>query len=143
MFLFSRRRAVLIAAAAIIGLIVSGVRAPLNDRHEIADAAEPSKPIPTALAPGKTIDLNYVPPRAMAVLAIRPAELLANADMQPLLKLLNDTTGLEQKTGLKIENIEEAKLAVTRVLDQPGNMESVMIQVLKYPRVFRRMHKPY
>lgn len=133
----SRRRAVLFAAAAgIIGLIVSGVRAPLVDRHELAGAAEPAKPTPTANAPGKTIDLSFVPPRAVAVLAIRPAELLANADMQPLVKLLNETTGLEQKTGLKVENIEEVKLAVTRMPDRPGNMESVMIQVLKYKESF-------
>jgi beta-lactamase regulating signal transducer with metallopeptidase domain len=131
----SRRRAATFAfAAAIIGLVVSGVRAPLGDAPQLASAAPPATP--TAAQALKPIDLSYVPARAVAVLAVRPAELLSNADMQPLVKLLNEATGLEQRTGLKIENIEEVKLALTRLPDRPGNMESMMLQILRHKEPF-------
>lgn len=131
----SRRRAATLAfAAAIIGLIVSGVRAPLGDAPRLANAAPPATA--TAVQASKPIDLGYVPARAVAVVAVRPAALLSNAEMQPLVKLLNEATGLEKRTGLKIEDIEEVKLALTRLPDRPGNMESMMLQILRHKQTF-------
>jgi beta-lactamase regulating signal transducer with metallopeptidase domain len=109
----SRRRAVALAAvAALTGLIVSGVRAPLG-APRVAQAAPADKPkaTPTTTKEAAAIGLSYVPPRTVALLAARPADILSNPDMLPLVKLLNDNASL-QRAGIKIEDIEEVKLAI-------------------------------
>ena len=144
----SRRRGVALAAVVVlVGLLVAGVRGPIGDVPRTARAAPPQKPRAAGLFAGgggaglvasEAIDLAFVPPRAVAVLAVRPAQLLSNPDMQALVKLLNETMGLEKRTGLKIENIEEVKLAITRLPapDQPFRPEDSMLQILRYKEPF-------
>ncbi|MGH7139250.1 MAG: M56 family metallopeptidase, partial [Pirellulales bacterium] len=120
----TRRRAMALASVAgIVALVISGIRAPVGDSAHAA----PPKPSGAAvgaagIAASEAIDLSYLPASAVVVVAVRPAELFSKGEMQPLVKLLNETTGLEQKTGLKVENIEEVKLAMTRFPEtgQPG-----------------------
>ncbi|HWB08423.1 MAG TPA: M56 family metallopeptidase [Pirellulales bacterium] len=135
----SRRRAVVLAVvAAAFGLIVAGVRAPLGDATRVAHAAPPLQAGPTSGA-GGAITLEYVPPRAVAVLAVRPADLLSKAEMQGLVKMLNETIPLA-KAGFKIENVEEAKFIVTRFPNpQPGRHIPVgeySLQVFRYKGPF-------
>lgn len=131
----SRRRAVALASVvALAGLIVSGVRGPLGDVPKAAQAAPADKPKASGPA-SEAIDLRYVPPRAVAVVAVRPAELLSNADMQPLVKLLNEGSPLG-RSGLKIENIEEAKFIVTRLPARPGAVEQSLLQILRCKEPF-------
>ena len=115
------RAAALAALAGLIALIVSGVRAPLGDAPRQANAAPQEKPaVASPPKPREHLALDYVPPRSVAVVVVRPADLLAKPEMASLAKLLNDGTGLEKRLGLKIENIEEAALAVTRLPDPPS-----------------------
>lgn len=144
----TRRRAVALASVAgIVAIVISGIRAPVGDS---AHAAPPAKPPAGVAGPGgagatasEAIDLSYLPASAVAVFAVRPAELLSKGEMQPLLKLLNGMTGLEQKTGLKVENIEEVKVAITRFpeSEQPGQaapprLAESMTYVTRYKEPF-------
>jgi beta-lactamase regulating signal transducer with metallopeptidase domain len=145
----TRRRAVALASVAgIVALVISGIRAPVGDS---AHAAPPAKPSVagvgaaggSAVAASETIDLSYLPASAVAVFAVRPAELFSKGEMQPLVKLLNETIGLEQKTGLKVENIEEIKVAVTRFPESgepgqapPPRLADSMTYVTRYKEPF-------
>jgi beta-lactamase regulating signal transducer with metallopeptidase domain len=110
----SRRRAVALAAvAALAGLIVSGVRAPFGaPRAAQAAPADKPKATPTTTKDVAAIGLSYVPPRTVALLAARPADILSDPDMQPLVKLLNDNAS--PGAGLNIKDIEEIKVAILR-----------------------------
>jgi beta-lactamase regulating signal transducer with metallopeptidase domain len=134
----SRRRAVALAGVAgLTALVISGVRAPTGDTP-LAQAAPPAVQTPTApAAESKAIDLSFVPSSALAVVAVRPSELLSKNDMQPLAKLLNEAIGLEKKTGLKVEKIEEVKLAITR-MPSPDTRgpEGVTLHIVRYAEAF-------
>jgi beta-lactamase regulating signal transducer with metallopeptidase domain len=134
----SRRRAVMLAVVlAGFGLVVAGVRAPIGDVIRTANAAPPGQAVERGRAT-EPINLQYVPSRAVAVLAIRPAELLSSAEMQGLAKMLNE--GPFAKAGLKIENVEEVKFIVTRLPDpQPGRrspFEESLLQVFRSKEPF-------
>jgi prepilin-type processing-associated H-X9-DG protein len=134
----SRRRAVVLAVvAATFGVIAAGVRAPIGDATR-ANAAPPQQ-AGTARKAGEAIDLRYVPTRAVAVLVVRPADLLSTVQTQGLAKMLDEAAPFA-KAGLKIENIEEAKFIVTRFPDpQPGRRippEEFLLQVFRYKEPF-------
>jgi beta-lactamase regulating signal transducer with metallopeptidase domain len=133
-----RRAAVLAIVAATFGLAVAGVRAPMG-----APRTASAAPAPQAAATrgaGEALNLQYVPTRAVAVLALRPADLLSSAEMQGVAKLLNESGPLAN-AGLKIENIEEAKFIVTRLPDggQQGPrmpLEQCLLQVFRSKEPF-------
>lgn len=137
----SRRRAVALAGmATLAALVIAGVRAPLGGAP-LAVAAPPAPPAPrseaTPAAAAKAIDLNHVPASSIAVFAVRPASLLSKTEMQPLAKLLNETIGLESKTGLKVEEVDEVKIAVTRAPSSETNgLEGVTLTVIRHAKPF-------
>ncbi len=135
-----RRAAVLMAVVALAGLAIAGVRAP-GAGTAVAQAAPPAKATTAERAAAaadrnQSFDLSYVPSRAVAVLAVRPAEILTQPGMQSLAKLLNEGTGLEESTGLMAEKVAEAELVITR-LPKPdsGRQERLMdsaLTILRY-----------
>ncbi|HET6883023.1 MAG TPA: M56 family metallopeptidase, partial [Pirellulales bacterium] len=132
----SRRRAVALAGmAALAAVIISGLRLPTG-QETVAQAAPPAGAKPTASAPGsKAVDLSYVPSSAVAVFAVRPSELLSKDEMQPLAKLLNET--FEKQTGLKVENVAELKIVVTRVPSpETRGTDGATLYVTRYAEPF-------
>lgn len=138
-----RRAALLTASVALAGLLIAGVRGPDNDRPS-AQAAPPLSTgniaRPAASNDGKPFDLSFVSSRAVAVLAVRPAEILARPGMQSVAKLLNEGGSLEQNTGLKTEKIEEFRIMVTR-LPEPNSgrrasIDESALQLMRYREPF-------
>lgn len=135
-----RRAAVLMAVVSVTGLAIAGVRAP-GAGTTAAQAAPPFKATTAeraAAAPDRNqpFDLSYVPSRAVAVLAVRPAEILGQPGMQSLAKLLNEGGGLEERAGLKVEKIEEVELVITRLPEpnsgRPASLVGSSLTILRY-----------
>ncbi|HVX11677.1 MAG TPA: M56 family metallopeptidase [Pirellulales bacterium] len=138
----SRRRAAALAGVAgLVALVVSGLRAPLGEAPR-AHAAPPDKS--TSLEASAPFDLTYVPPTAVAVFAARPAALFSKLENQPLVKLLDQTMGLEQRTGVKVENLAQVTVALTRFAEPgpqggpptPSNPKDAMLCTLQYNEPF-------
>lgn len=124
------RAAVLMALVAVVGLAIAGVRGP-GDHSQIAQAAPPAKDAIVAKPPAgdshKTaFDLSYVPSRAVAVIAVRPAQILARPGMEALAKVLNE--GALQPAGVKAEKIEQIKLVITRLKAGLGGDSAAVIR---------------
>jgi hypothetical protein len=138
-----RRAAVLAGAAAIVALAIAGVRAPVGEGN-LAIAAPPEKPeAATAALPAVLpLDIHYAPPESVLVAAIQPARLLGREGMQPLVKLLNDSTNsAEHRAGVKLENIEQITFAMTALPAPRVNSRQVTLTSWRAAAAFD--WKPY
>ncbi|HUY89166.1 MAG TPA: M56 family metallopeptidase [Pirellulales bacterium] len=109
-------RFAIIGCVAAAGLLFAGLRGPQGE----SVAQQPKKPAATAAASpteATTVDWSFVPPNPAAVAIIRPAAALAGAEMQPLVKLLNEQVGVEKLLGLNVAELEEIKLIAPFVPD--------------------------
>ncbi|HEV3004659.1 MAG TPA: DUF1559 domain-containing protein [Pirellulales bacterium] len=103
-----KRTAGLVAAVALAGLLVAGLRGPAGGTLAVSQAAQLRV---KAAATEGTSDLRYVPSDAVAVLSIRPAALFERADMKPLVEMANH---LQAQWGLPLEQIEEIQVAAAQ-----------------------------
>lgn len=111
--------------------------------QKIAAAAGDPRQLPSAAAPagaepGKAIDLAYVPPHAVALLAIRPEEILSQIGARPRSLLVNKENApillsrLCARAPIEIEKIELAKLVITR-FPRVGDETSLIVLHYKEP----------
>jgi prepilin-type processing-associated H-X9-DG protein len=103
-----RRTAGLVAAVALAGLLVAGLRGPAGGTLAVSQAAQLK--VKAAATQGES-DLRYVPSDAVAVLSIRPAALFERADMKPLAELANH---LQERWGLPLAQIDEIQVAAAQ-----------------------------
>lgn len=112
------RKCALVSCIAAAGLLFAGLRGPSAE----SIAQQPKKPAATAAgaaADAAPIDWSFVPPNPAALAILRPAAALAKAEMQPLVKFLNEQIGVEKTLGLNVADLEEIKLIAPFVPD-PG-----------------------
>ncbi len=118
------RQVAIVALIGSVGLLFAGLRGPAGESL----AQGPAKP---AKAEGAAeIDWSYIPASAAAVAVIRPADVLARPEMQPLLKLLNEQAGVSKNLGLNVEDIAEIKLALPN-FPAPGGPPPSPIVVMR------------
>lgn len=139
-----RRTAILMAVVAVSGLAVAGVRGP-------GGTSQAAPPKDTAVIPPagsdrgqNAFDLTYVPSRAVAVIALRPAALVGREGMKPLADVINEGSNLEHRAGLRVENIEEIKFAFTALPSGGPMMDRLIVQIFRstepfdWMKVFRK-----
>ncbi|HUY35791.1 MAG TPA: M56 family metallopeptidase [Pirellulales bacterium] len=103
-----RRQTGLVAAVALAGLLIAGLRGPTGETLAVSEAAQPKVKAPPAAAES---DLRFVPADSVMVFSIRPAAIFEQADMKPLLDRINQELGLQEQLGLPLEQIEEIQVA--------------------------------
>ena len=115
-----KTRWILVVAMAAVALAVAGVRGPNSADPTVTLAAadpkpsakEPAAGTPTSLERKQLRTFDYIPEDAKFVIAISPSELLKSHSMQQLQKFV-ENTGLENKFGLPLAEIEDVKIVQT------------------------------
>lgn len=109
------RQFAIVSLVVAVGLLFAGLRGPAG--QSLAQQPKgPPKPVrpgavaATPVAEASAVDWSFVPANAAAVAIIRPAAMLSRAEMQPLVKLLNEQVGVEKQLGLPVAEIEELQL---------------------------------
>lgn len=113
-----RGRLAIVSGIVAAGLLFAGLRGPSAE----SVAQPPKKPAATAAGPATeatAVDWSFVPPNPAAVAIIRPAAALSKAEMQPLVKFLNEQIGVEKTLSLSVADLEEIQLIAPFVPD-PG-----------------------
>ncbi len=111
--LFSRAALTMTLSACAI----AGLRGP--GESQVASAAPPEAAA-TANPGGTPMNLDFVPNDALAVLALRPAELGKLKSLQSVKKAL-DLVQVTQPLGITIDELEEVKFVVSGSLPTPEN----------------------
>lgn len=133
----SRRRAAgLVAIVAGAGLAIAGVRGPAGTSQAAPPNIAAAKRATGADRRADAFDLTYVPSRAVAVIALRPAALLGREGMKPLVEVINDSNNPAHRAGLRVENIEEIKLAFSELPNGGPMMDRLMVQIFRSTEPF-------
>jgi len=104
------------AVVALVGLAAAGLRGP-GVTDGVAQAEEPAVQADTV----SQYDFSFVPENIFGLVAIRPAELVADPRLQPLAKLLEQAT----RSEISAEVTEQATLVfVAPDFDAEGRMET-------------------
>lgn len=104
-----------------------------GDARQLASTAPP-----TEAEAAKAIDLTYVPPHAVAVLAIRPADLLSGTGIQPPIRLINEANApillarFCERAPIDVEKIDLVKLVITR-FPRVGDETGLIVMRYKEP----------
>lgn len=122
------RRATVLLLLALAACAVAGVRGPGEPR--IASAAPPEAAAATKTG-GKPMNLDFVPNDALAVLALRPAELGKLKTLQSVKKAL-DIAQVTQPLGLAIDEFEEFKFVVSGSLPTPENQPWILMMLRSF-----------
>ncbi|MEX0713199.1 MAG: M56 family metallopeptidase [Pirellulales bacterium] len=125
-------RAALIGGLIASGLFVAGLRGPAGTAAlaEPGDETRPRKPLtlaqveratdrrpsPNQAGPGSntdsSIDLSYVPKDSLALIVLKPAEILSRPQAKQLLHTLNQQLSLEADYGLPFDKLESVQIAI-------------------------------
>jgi len=111
-----RRQTGLVAAVALAGLLIAGLRGPTGDTVAMSQAAQPKAKTQAAAAS----DLRYVPADAVGVLSVRPAAIFEQGEMKPLAEMFNQQLGLQATLGAPLDDIEEI-IVVAAQFPMPGD----------------------
>ncbi|HUY35723.1 MAG TPA: DUF1559 domain-containing protein [Pirellulales bacterium] len=106
-----RRQTGLVAAVALAGLLIAGLRGPTGETLAVSQAAQPKVKAPAVAAKS---DLRFVPADAVMVFSIWPAAIFEQAEMKPLLDMFNQQLGLQEQLGLPLEQIEEIQVVAAQ-----------------------------
>lgn len=131
-----RRTAMLMAVIAVAGLAIAGVRGPSGTSQAAPPNIAAAKRAASGDRRADAFDLTYVPSRAVAVIAVRPAALVAREGMKPLVEVINDSNNPAHRAGLRVENIEEIKLAFTELPNGGPMMDRLMVQIFRSTEPF-------
>ncbi|HEV7225923.1 MAG TPA: DUF1559 domain-containing protein, partial [Pirellulales bacterium] len=116
------RQIAIVSLVVAVGLLFAGLRGPAG-QTVAQQPKSPAKPVrpgaaaatPAAAEQASAVDWSFVPANAAAVAIVRPAAILERAEMQSLVKLLDEQAGVEKQLGLKVADIEEFKFILTSV----------------------------
>ncbi|HJT34591.1 MAG TPA: M56 family metallopeptidase [Pirellulales bacterium] len=131
-----RRTAMLMAVIAVAGLAIAGVRGPSGASQAAPPKDAAAKPTAGSEQRQNAFDLAYVPSRAVAVIALRPAALVGRQGMKPLADVINDNNSLAHREGLRVEKIEEMKFAFTALPSGGPMMDRLIVQVFRSTEPF-------
>jgi beta-lactamase regulating signal transducer with metallopeptidase domain len=106
-----RRTTGVVAAVALAGLLVAGLRGPSGETQALGQSPQLRGKFSTGQS---TSDLRYVPSEVVGLLSIRPAAILEQAEMKPLVDMFNQHLGLKEQLGLALEQIDEIQVAAVQ-----------------------------
>lgn len=126
------RRNMVIAATVVAAVFVAGIRRP-DSGEAVAQPVTTVKP---------AFNLDSVPKSAILVAGIRPSRLAVREELQPLVKLMEESTDAKI-TGIRIADMDQFLLISTprRNVDTPQPAEPVMELSMAKPTGFERFIK--
>lgn len=126
------RRAVIGVLLTLAACLIAGLRGP--GESQVASAAPPEAAA-TAKTGGKPMNLDFVPNDALAVLALRPAELTKLRSLQGVRKAM-ELAKIAEPLGMPIDELEEFKLVAS------GNVEGRTPETQPWQLMMFRSIKP-
>ncbi len=117
-----RTRLAAVTAVVCAALLVAGLRGP-ESNSALAQAGVGAAGQTSA----EKFSLKFVPAEALAVLAVRPAELLAEPGIGEFVKKFDWTAQVERETGMKLSELEEVMFVLPTVQGNIHQTEPLLI----------------
>ncbi len=134
------RAARLLAVGLLIacGLVVAGLRGPSGDRTAMAEDTPTSEDVHFSDADKTGFDLSQVPTDAIALVAVRPRDIVQRAEFKDLVTFLNGEAEFPKRVGVLIEDIEQVTFVVSAPTeaDRRSDIEVVPSGFVAMIRVF-------